>query len=329
MRYRVRVLVAVVAVFGCITTTARAGSEQPRPRVVFVTFPCSQANFICEPFKRALRRTGTSGRIVSVDFREDPVATLSLLARQGFDLVLVDFNMLDALGKVAPRFPKTPFAIMDIPHSEVPGRPRNVEAIVIRTHEASYLAGWLAARLEQRRPGRDVVGAVGGFPIDQVDDFIIGFRAGAKRGSPGITVLTGYSRDFSDPNRCEAIALRQIARGAGTVFNVAGSCGLGTLRAAKRAGVWAIGVDRDQSGFGPHVLTSVVKRFDAVFLAIMRQVHAGRVRVGGTTHLRLRHDASGLGRISARVPPALRAELERLRKRILAGEIRVPGARYR
>jgi basic membrane protein A and related proteins len=321
-------LAGVLVLFACITMTARAGSEQDRPRVVLVTFPCSHANLICAPFERALRRTGTSGRIVSPDFREDQVATLSLLTRQGFDLVVVDFNFIETLGKVAPRFPKTSFGLLDVPVTEVPGRPRNVQALIVRTHEASYLAGWLAARLEQRRDGKDVVGAVGGFPIDQVNDFIVGFRAGAKRGAPGITVLTGYSRDFADPNKCEAIARRQIARGAGAVFNVAGACGLGTLRAAKRAGVWAIGVDRDQSGLGPHVLTSVVKRFDAVFLALLRDVQAGRRPTGGTREFHLRHGASGLGRINPKVPATLRAELERVRSRIVAGRIRVPGIRY-
>lgn len=321
-------LAGALVLFGCITVTASAGSGQDRPRVVLVTFPCSHANLICAPFERALRRTGTSGRIVSPDFREDQVATLSLLARQGFDLVLVDFNFTETLGKVAPRFPKTSFGVLDVPITEVPGRPRNVQALVVRTHEASYLAGWLAARLEQRRDGQDVVGAVGGFPIDQVDDFIVGFRAGAKRGSPGITVLTSYSRDFSDPNRCEAVAHRQIARGAGAVFNVAGACGLGAMRAAKRAGVWAIGVDRDQSVLGAHVLTSVVKRHDAVFVALMRDLRAGRRPTGGTKEFHLRHGASGLGRISSKVPAALRAELERLRSRIVTRKIRVPGARY-
>ena len=48
-------------------------------------------------------------------------------------------------------------------------------------------------RLEQRRPGRDVVGVVGGLR------------------SAGVAVLTGYSNDFADPNKCEAIA-SQIAR---------------------------------------------------------------------------------------------------------------------
>ena len=61
----------------------------------------------------------------------------------------------------------------------------------------------------------------------------------------------GYSDDFTDASKCAAIARSQIARGAGTVFNVAGACGLGTLRAARRAGIWGIGVDSDQLSSAP------------------------------------------------------------------------------
>jgi len=323
------VLVGALALFAGVTLTARADSEKDRPRVVLVTFPCVDANFICAPFLEALRRTGVSGRILAPDVREDHVATLSLLARQGYDLIIVDFNWIETLGRVAPRFPKARFAIVDIPLAFIDGRPPNVQGIVIRTHEAAYLAGWLATRLEQRRAGKDVVGVVGGVTgIPGVEDFIIGFRAGARRASPKVTVLTGYSNDFADATKCEAIARSQIARGAGAVFNVAGGCGLGALRAAKRGGVWGIGVDRDQSFLGPHILTSVVKRHDVVMLTLLRQVRDGRIRTGATTQPGLRKSGAGLGRISPKVPASLRAELDRLRGRIVAGEIRVPGAWY-
>jgi basic membrane protein A and related proteins len=157
-----------------------------------------------------------------------------------------------------------------------------------------------------------------------VNDFIVGFRAGARSADPGIEVLTGYSDDFLDANKCEAIARSQIARGAGTVFNVAGLCGLGTLRAAKDAGVWGIGVDTDQSFLGAHILTSVLKNYDAAFLELMRQVRSGRIRTDRTTVLTLRQGGAGLGRVSPKVPASLRAELVRLRQRIVAGEIATP-----
>ena len=110
------------------------------------------------------------------------------------------------------------------------------------------------------------------------------------------------------------------------MFNVAGFCGLGTLRAAKRAGVWGVGVDTDQSTLGPHILTSVVKRYDLVMLTLVEQLRGGRLRGGVTTALTLRQGGATLGRISPRVPAHLRSELDHLRRRIVAGEIRVPGA---
>jgi basic membrane protein A len=316
----------MVLLAGVITFDAYARSEQEQRRVVFVTDNCSGPNFLCPPFERALRQTGVSGRIVSPDAREDPVATLALLARQGYGLIIVSVTWANTLAQVAPRFPQARFAILDAPLADVRGRPANVQAVLIRTNEAAFLAGWLSARLEQRRPGRDVVGVVGGYSVQPVDDFIVGFRAGALFASPKVSVLTGYSDDFADPNKCEAIARSQIARGAGTVFNVAGLCGLGALRAAKRAGVWGVGVDTDQSALGAHILTSVVKRYDVVMLALVKQVRDGRIRHGLTTALTLRQGGATLGRISPKVPPALRADLIRLRSRIVAGEIRVPGA---
>lgn len=324
MRWRTLILVAVIALSGAVSVGARADGERLQARVVLVTSGCDTGNFICGAFTQALQRTGMSGRVISPDAREDLVGTLSLLARQGFDLVIVDFNHGYALPTVAPRFPKTHFALFDAALRFLDKRPPNVQAIVQQPNEAAYLAGWLAARLEQRRPGKDVVGAVGGMAVPGVIDFIVGFRAGARGADPGITVLTKYSNDFADPNKCEAIARSQIARGAGTVFNVAGACGLGTLRAAKAAGVWGIGVDTDQSFLGPHILTSVLKGYEAGFLELLRQVRNGKLRDGRTTVLTLRNGGAKLGRISPKVPLSLRAELEQVRHRIVKGEIHVP-----
>jgi basic membrane protein A len=323
-----RILAALVlGVAGMLALSLRADAVQGHPRVVLVSENCSEANFICRPFLQALRRTGVSGKIVSPDPREDDVASLSLLARQGYDLIVVDPFWHAALAVVAPKFPNARFAVLDFPLADVRGRPKNVQASVFRTNEAAYLAGWLAARMEQRRPGRDVLGVVGGSRgIPAVEDFIVGFKAGARHADPHVAMLVQYSGDFADPSKCEAIARSQIARGAGAIFNVAGACGLGTLHAAQRAGIWGIGVDTDQSGLGPHILTSVVKRFDVVILDLLEQVRDGRIRAGVTDAFTLRNGGASLGRISPRVPASVRAELDRLEARIVAGELHIPGA---
>jgi len=328
MRRPSRLALVTLAALAVAVTTCAAGAgagprtmQADRPDVVFMTSDCTASNFLCPAFARAVKRTGARARIISPDGREDLVGTLSLLARQGHDLVMVDFTFVDALAEAAPRFPRTRFGLVDAPLAIVDGAPENVAAAVTRPNEASYLAGWLAARLERSRRGPDVVGVVGGEAIPPVQDFVIGFRAGARAGSPRVRVLTGYSNDFTDPTKCAAVARRQIARGAGAVFDVAGGCGPGTLAAAKAAGVWAIGVDEDRFRLGPHILTSVVKRYDREMALLIR----GGAPAGRTTVLGLRRGGTELGRISPRVPARVLAELAAVRRRIVTGDIRVPG----
>lgn len=311
---------ALVLVAGSI---ASASGKQSGPRVVLVTRNCTSAGFLCPAFKQALLRTGMSGRIISPDLREDPVGTLSLLARQGYDVVVVDITYADPLAIVARRFPKTRFVLFDASLNSLKGHPRNVEGIVMLPHEGAYLAGWLAARMVHRS-GADVVGIVAGMRTPEVKDFIVGFSAGARAADPGIFVLTRYSHDFVDPDKCHAIAESEIARGAKAVFNVAGFCGLGTLRAAESAGVWGIGVDTDQAFIGRHILTSVLKGYEAGFIDLFGQVRRGVVYTGQTRALTLRDGGSSLGRISSQVPASIRAALDRIRSKILAGDIRVP-----
>lgn len=323
-------LLAVVVLTVSLGAGAEARTvEKAPPRVVVVLDPfgCPGVSTlrVCEGFATASRSTGVSGRMVAPTPREDLSAFLGLVARQPYAAIITWSVHYDpALKTVADRYPDRRFVVMDASRDEVRGRPRNVQGVVFRASEAAYLAGWLAGTLERRRPGHDVVGVVAGVKIPAVDDFVVGFEAGARRATPGIRVLVDYSGDFADESRCAAIARRQVARGAGALFNVAGGCGLGTMGAAADAGVWAIGVDSDQSFLGPHVLTSVLKRFDAGFLAVLRQVKTGRVITGRDTVLGLRDRAVGLGKISPRVPRALVARLEELRRGIVAGDIRVP-----
>ena len=148
------VLAAVAAALACAAAAApgpRAAQADP-PDVVLVTGDCDSGNLLCGPFVRAAKRTGARARIISPDAREDIIGTLSLLARQRHDLVIADFFLTRELAEVAPKFPRTRFALFDAPLAIVDGTPPNVAAVLIRPHEAAYLAGWLAARLERSRP---------------------------------------------------------------------------------------------------------------------------------------------------------------------------------
>jgi basic membrane protein A and related proteins len=265
------------------------------------------------------------GKAITVPPAGGWLPSFSSLARQKYDLIIgLGRDQAADLDTAARRFPDRKFLILDTTWEDLRHRPRNVLGSDWRVEEPSYLAGYLAGLMEKRRPGKDVIGTVGGYPIPSVKRFIAGFDAGARKADPGITTLRAYSFDFFDPAKCEAVALRQIGQGAGVVFNVAGACGLGVLDAAKRGHVWGVGVDVDQSSLGPHILTSVVKRWDVeVFDTVEALVH-GKLRTGRDSVWNLRTGAVRLGRISPKVPPPFVRRVERIRRQIVAGKLHVP-----
>jgi basic membrane protein A len=276
--------------------------------------------------RQAVRRLGVAAQVREPAPREGYDPSFTAFAARSYDLVL-GFSLieLDAVGRVARRFPRTRFALLDVSvRSTRPLLPANVTGVVFRDEEAGYLAGYLAGSMERRRPGRDVVSAVGGYEIPSVDRFIAGYRAGAKRAAPGIKVVYDYAESFTVPRLCASVAEDQIAEGSGVVFNVAGLCGVGALRAAGRLGAWGIGVDTDQSSLGPWILTSAVKRWDRAVFRLVEAVQRRRWRRGVDVVYGLRNGGVGLGRISRRVPRALVARVERIRRQVASGRIRVP-----
>jgi basic membrane protein A len=184
--------------------------------------------------------------------------------------------------------------------------------------------GYLAGLMEKRRPGRDVIGSVGGYKFPGVDRWIVPFQLGAKRADPGIVTLNTYANNFSNPTKCRTVALGQIAKGAGAVFNVAGGCGFGALEAAKEKGVWGVGVDVDQSFLGRHILTSAIIRIDVAVSTAIQRLANGTFKTGGDTVFDLRNGGVGLGRVSPEVPRSFLRQLDGVRRQIIAGKIRVP-----
>jgi basic membrane protein A len=323
-----RPLLAVAAL--SLVAAAPGAARQPRVGLVLEVTTVSQTTnpvqyALFAGFQRAIRDLGVQGKVVAPPSPDRFVSTFSYLARQKYDLI-VGWGLAEVFGMdtAALRYPRARFAIVDARLEDLPHRPKNVRGTLFRTEQPSYLAGYLAALMEKRRPGPDVIGSVGGLKIPVVDAFIAGFQAGARKADPGITLLNGYSQDFLDPAKCRALANQQIARGAGVVFDVAGHCGLGVLEAAKEEGVWGIGVDIDQSYLGPHILTSVIKRFDVAVYDLVRSLVRGTFTTGADTVFDLRNGGVGLGKVSPMVPQSILVRLQRIKAQIVAGVITVP-----
>ena len=186
-------------------------------------------------------------------------------------IVLPGFSWETALRAVAPEFPDTKFTIIDT----VVDLP-NVQSVVFKEHEGSYLVGILAAMKSET--GK--IGVVPAFNFDLLEAFACGYAQGAKSVNPDIEVLetyvgTGFEA-FNDPVKATEVAKSQLDQGVDVIFQVSGGSGAGVLQAAADAGKFGIGVDTNQNHLHPgSVLTSMLKRVDVATYNAMKGVADG------------------------------------------------------
>jgi basic membrane protein A len=177
-----------------------------------------------------------------------------------------------------------------------------------------------------KKMGGNTIGAVGGLQIPPVDIWIAGYKFCAQKAVPGTKVLVGYSQDFVATDKCKTVATNQIAAGAKVLFQVAGGCGLGTLKAADDAGIWGIGVDVDQYALAKRVLTSGVKRVDNGVIAVAKQEQQGAFKGGTDLVFNLKNGGMGIGKINPSVPASYIKLMNSYKAKIIAGTLKVPSA---
>ena len=147
-----------------------------------------------EGLKRAEHDLGIKGRVVESASPAEYIPNMVALARQGYDLIIgVGFAQGDAIAATAKRFPDTHFAIVDVDHRDLKGKPKNVVGLLFKEQEVGYLVGYLGALSEKRRGGK-AISAVGGFKQPPVDRYIAGYKAGAQKAVPGHQGDVGATR---------------------------------------------------------------------------------------------------------------------------------------
>jgi basic membrane protein A and related proteins len=251
--------------------------------------------------------------------------------RKGAKLVIAaGFLLANTEATYAKKFPNVDFAITDYtvhtaPFSNKKGTPlyKNVEGLTYMANESGCLVGVLAAKMAKKMGG-NTIGAVGGIKIPPVDIWIAGYRYCAKKVVPGMQVIVQYSNDFVATDKCQTVAQNEISQGAKVLFQVAGGCGLGTLKAADDAKIWGIGVDVDQYKDAKRVLTSGVKRVDTGVYDAIQQASAGQFKGGSDLVFDLKNHGMGVGRISPVVPASWIKLMNQYRAKIVAGTLKVP-----
>ena len=302
-----------------------ASAAEIKPAVVFDMggkFDKSFNEGIYNGAERFRTETGIAYGEFEVTNEAQREQALRNFARRGYDPVIaVGFGQAPALEKVAPDHPDTRFSIIDM----VVDQP-NVQSIVFKEHEGSFLVGMLAAMAS--KTGK--VGFVGGMDIPLIRKFACGYEQGVKHVDADAEVyqnMTGTTpAAWNDPVKGGELARSQFDRGADVIYAAAGGTGLGVLQAAADDGKLSVGVDSNQNHLQPgSVLTSMLKRVDVAAYDVYKTAMEG-AWTPGIKVLGLKEDGVGWAldeHNRALITEEMEAAAEKARAAIIAGEIAV------
>lgn len=245
---------------------------------------------------------------------------LRRLAESGANpIVMTGFAFGDVLNTVAPDYPDTKFAIIDM----VVDQP-NVRSVVFTEEQGSYLVGMMAAMASKS----GTVGFIGGMDIPLIRKFACGYVQGVKAANADAKVvqnMTGTTPSaWNDPVKGSELTKAQIAQGADVIYAAAGGTGIGVLQTAADEKILSVGVDSNQNYLHPgQVLTSMVKRVDN---AVYEAFKSGADLETGIVVMDLAKDGVGYAiddNNAALVTPEMKAAVDAAAEKIKSGEIAV------
>jgi basic membrane protein A len=272
--------------------------------------------------KRWAEETGQSYREIEVTAEAQRVQFATRLAEAGFNpIVVLGFQNAATVEEVAPKYPDTKFAIIDVNWLDIP----NLQQISFAEHEGSYLVGMLAAMASKT----GTVGFIGGMDVPLIRHFACGYAQGAKAVNPDIKVLANMTgtppAGCHDPVKGGELTKGQISQGADVVYAAAGGTGVGVLQAAADGNILSIGVDSNQNYLHPgQVLTSMLKRVDNAVYDVFKNGVEGFQP--GVMEMGLQNDGVGyaLDEYNASlITDDMKAKVEDAKAKIISGDIKV------
>ena len=269
---------------------------------------------------------GVRGTLIECQNDASMFSTNLISAAENNDVVVaVGWEFWDVLEEAAPQLTKTKFIFVD---NDLSGVGDNLVSVPYAQNEGSFLVGYIAGKLTTTNK----IGAVGGEDSETINDFIVGYEAGAKYANPAGQVQTQYAGTYEDPARGKELALALYDAGCDIVFQVASRTGEGVFDAAAERGLYAIGVDSDQKYINPDVIIcSMVKEVGLSIEKIVTDLMTDGTWRGGEIW---KADMStglidvgyGDDSMTQQVSDELKAEVEQIKAAIIAGEIKVPSA---
>ncbi|PSJ56865.1 BMP family protein [Pseudaminobacter soli (ex Li et al. 2025)] len=192
---------------------------------------------------------------------------LTSYARDHYDVIISHgFQFAEPVMDIHADYPETWFIVNT---AQVAAEP-NVASFDNDWGNAGYIAGAVAALVSKT----GTIGHVGGIPVPVIEDYNAGFARGAKRVKPDTKILSSYVGSFSDVAKGAEITTSLIEQGADVVTSTGNENVVGTIQAAEKAGVLAIGSAFDSYELAPDtiVTTALVNMNVNIDLALGRVI---------------------------------------------------------
>lgn len=185
-------------------------------------------------------------------------------------------------------------------------------------HEAAFLTGIMAGHLTKT----NLLGAVGGYPIPEVNRVINAFRLGVQEVKPDARFLVGFIGTWFDPPKAKEAGLAQIDAGADILFGER----IGTADAAKERKVFAVGSLINYTPRYPYtVFANAVWNFRPILDAAATDVAAGKPTGRDYSEFSfMRYGGNEVVYAPDLVPIEAVAQVAKAREAIKAGEFTVP-----
>lgn len=269
-----------------------------------------------------------------IEWGDDPSdlePTMLDASETAYDIIIGPSDYQGLFEEYASEFPDITYILFDEEVDYDAADVDNVYSIVYSANEASFLGGFMSARISET----GVLGFLGGEEGPIINDFLVGYIEGALEADPDIKVATSYVGSWNDSSKGKELSLAMINQEADILFGVAGGSGVGAFEAALEKDIYTLGVDSDQAliyedqdklDYAEIIPTSVLKNVDNSLYRAMELYIDDELPVGETETLGLEEGGVGLAQndyYEELVPEDVREEIEELEEKISSGELEV------
>ena len=271
-----------------------------------------------EGLQRAAENFGCEVKYIESKGDADFVPNIESFLDEDYDLIIcTGYVMADAVRDAAELNPDQKFAIVDdASNADLD----NVTCMMFEQEQASYLVGLAAGYTTES----NVVGFVVGQANETMNSFGYGYLAGVLDANPDATILQYNANSFGDASAGKTAVNTMVTKGADVVFHAAGGTGLGVIDGCKENGIWAIGVDSDQSSLAPEtILTSALKRVDNACYDATKKAILGTLE-GGVATYDLAAGGVDIAPTTDNLSKNVLEKIEDAKKDIIAGDLVVP-----